>query len=371
MGVDIQESVEDRRVVHLIKRDVAKSSRVLMQCYWYSNSIVLHKGRRPAKGIKVFKLTLLGVVKAAIAGRNVFVVHEQGALWYLWVARIISFLAKNKNVFVFDIHDILERVTWRKVGFYYFIKNRVNLILERLTLRDSAIRLVTVSAGLSNLYYLRCGRMPSVVRNVPSPIDLKDNGSIRKDINNLKEPFVYFGFASRFPFKLLPIVDALGERIFYYGPNIGDSKNFVDSMRLDSEFHELLNSHRDLIVERGEFVQEELKGILGRHRFLLICDNENTDNIKWSLPNKIFQALAAGLKVVACGNFEEARDFFRPLADLVLFVNDPAVNREIIESFIFFHSSEVGYKRVKQFLEEQHKEARATFTELLTRNTGF
>lgn len=299
--------------IHIFKRDVRQSTRVLMQCRWDMSPLVLHRGPKLEEPVPALPLNLINIWSKTKGQEIKVLIHEQGALIYLLLIKLISVIRRHRIELIYDIHDIMEPLALEGNSFFSFMKNRTNLYLEKIAMRFMKIRSITVSQGLSEYYEMQ-GSKPNVVRNIPEvKVDIYRGQS---GFTYGDSKFCYFGYLSRFPFEILDELEATSQKIDQYGPKFDTLKNIdLRTTNGQSAYH-VLDRYRNVVREHLEFTQSSMD-FLRAYDFLIISMNEQTDNLRYSLPNKVFQALANGLRVIAFGDFVELKSFLSGFPDRV------------------------------------------------------
>lgn len=294
------------KVYHIYKTDCFRASRVMLQAGWDSVSNFLHLGRigtinTESGKIDSRKLSILNLIKSMLSGRSregrVLVFHAQSSLPYLILARFVAlFLGRGRIFIVYDIHDLHEKSQytnwWDRVR-QGLIRYNILKFLEMIVCKDTSIRKMTVSVGLSKVI-AREYRIPppSVVRSVPSLGTLKapDIHTIDKEISLL-----FFGSPERAPIELLETIAEAGFELHLYGLGI-------DEYELVKKGVDLHNSKARLF---GPYSPDELGFLLNYNYLLLYAPSVQSLNFRYSLPNKLFQGMSAGLQFIVSDNFEE------------------------------------------------------------------
>lgn len=284
-----------------------------MQCRWDMSPLVLHRGPKLEEPIQALPLNLVNIWSKTKGKEIKVLIHEQGALIYLLLIKLISAIRRHRIELIYDIHDIMEPLALEKNSFFNFMKNRTNLYLEKMAMRFMKIRCITVSQGLSKYYDMQ-GSKPNIVRNIPEvKIDIYREKS---SFTYGDSKFCYFGYLSIFPFEVLNELEATSQKIDHYGPTFETLMNIdLRTTNGQSAYH-LFDRFRNVLQEHFEFTQSSMD-FLRAYDFLIISMNEQTDNLRYSLPNKVFQALANGLRVIAFGDFVELKDFLSGFPNLV------------------------------------------------------
>ena len=271
-----------------------------MESAWDNSSYYLHKiDRYDYKGStdKECNLSLLefcNMLKAVKGRRSRLVFHAQGSLPYLILALFVNWLHPLKWTIIYDVHDLheknIEHSIYRKIR-YSFIRYYILLFAEYLVFQVDAISKITVSKGLSELISQRYGcSSPAVVYNLGGGDILPINQCRERHYN-----FVYFGGRNRVPVNLLKTMKEYEIELHLYGRDI--TVEWLD------ECVGFRNPQK--VKAFGPYDPDDLSFLLS-YKALLIYEPANTsNNFKYSMPNKFFQALKNGLVIVISSNFAE------------------------------------------------------------------
>lgn len=211
-----------------------------------------------------------------------------------WIAKKI--LKKKSNI-VYDIHDLHE---W-DVNDAKFSKNTIRFYilgaLERAAFKIKEIKKLTVSQGISEVIAREYGvNPPIVVRNI-SIIQNENKKPIETRINNA---VVFFGTRERVPFKIINELKKFNIELHLYGKNI--TKEWLKKLLPENDLEN--------VKFFGEYDPNNLEFLDAYKAMIIFAPENKTLNFKYSLPNKLFQALERGVAVVISENFEEMRDTF-------------------------------------------------------------
>jgi hypothetical protein len=288
---------------HVANFDCHKSSRILSQSSWDLNSIFVHRTLN-SDGEKNIKLSFLNVLKIykELGSSDRIIFHAQSSLIFLIFIYFFRFKIPTK-VF-YDIHDLVEVP---KKFSYLKIRAILMYVFEFLVLNVFRIPSMTVSNGLSIIISKRYKiQRPAVVRNVPPIIEeiiTKNNNSGR---------VVYFGTFDRLSNEFFQFLYVNNCKIDIYG-----KFNYVKEKSLLSKAIE-----DGYIVYKGEYNPTDMS-FLKNYNYLLFFINPNTVNLRFSSPNKVFQALTYGLTIITPIGYSEL---------FYLFGNN----------FPFYHTATVG-----------------------------
>lgn len=281
------------RVVHFYRGDAAASSRIKMQLGWCGGDVI-------DGGAADF---LKKVVDAFRSSGRVFVFHGQSTLPYMILVVLLRFFCGKGQRIVYDMHDLNEPPLKR--SFRALLRYRLFYVCEYLVSRFG-IEVITVSKGLARIFRRRFGVSPRVVYNVAFEVD-RDRGQARDGLAlEQRAGVVYFGLIKpdRIPLKWVSeICSAQKEGVFdVYGrvPK-GDFATYSAAL-------EGLAAQTSLRL-CGPY-RPEAMGFLERYRYSWLCFDSDRLNIRYCMPNKLFQSLSAGLCCVISDRLVEARTLF-------------------------------------------------------------
>ena len=97
---------------------------------------------------------------------------------------------------------------------------------------------------------------------------------------------------------------------------------------------------------------------------ILYSPNNDSDNFKYSLPNKFFQAIGNGLSLIISSNFVEIRDKLSPISGACSILSKPKDIETIMDN--------LDKKRTKKFFKELnvlasnfHDVSKSNYTKIL------
>lgn len=284
--------------------------------------------------------------------------HAQPALPYLLLSRLAIVLFRKEDIqIVYDIHDLHEyerHPSVIKFIRYSLVRYFALRILERLCFLDRTVRKMTVSDGLaremSKKY--KC-ESPKVVRNIPS---LHREAISEQPPFDNKHELMYFGSPDRTPLRLMRYLEKQALEIHLYGKDI-KLQNIIEDAGLMED--------PSRIKIFGRYSPDEMN-FLKRYSYLILYRPEvNTTNYRYSLPNKLFQALSAGLSVLVSPNFSEMIELFANVPGAMEVIeNDQdlpaAIERASEKRDPSFRS------RVLKFMHHLREEARRVYLETIT-----
>lgn len=279
--------------VHVYRGDASVSSRIQMQLNWREGTILDCK--TPFLSIKL--------LSHFFRKRSVFVFHGQSTLPYLVLVIILRVIFRSGAKFIYDMHDLNERP--RSFGVKAYLRYSVFYLIEHL-ISMSNVQVITVSKGLSRIFYKRFKKTASVVYNVAFEIDgcagiwgSCSDGSAGAGI-------VYFGLIKpdRLPFDM--VEDVLGRNPSGVFDVFGRSPSGVGSA-YEARLGKL--STTTTLRLCGAYNPKEM-GFLSAYRYSWLCFESDRLNIRYCMPNKLFQSLSAGLCCVISDRLVEARVLF-------------------------------------------------------------
>ena len=282
-------------IYHFYKADCYRASRVLMQSRWDGDSIFIHKSKNDdyKKNIRFGFLPLLRLIRSATKD-DAFVFHAQSALPYLLFFYLCKKITGGKMQIVYDIHDLHEWESGYKVfaksGLRYFVLG----LFERFIFELAEIKKITVSIGLALIMAKKYNkRPPIVVRNTSSHVEKIES---KKRKNNT---VVFFGIKEHAPVGLMSKLNSMGVTVHLYGRGIT-----ADWLA------EVFEGSLEGVKVFGEYNPEEMSFLYG-YKVLILYPAENKLNYKYSMPNKLFQAIDHGVCVVVSNYFEEILQTFQ------------------------------------------------------------
>ncbi|GEM_PF-4122979 len=290
-------------------------------------------------GVHFRELSLWNLLKSIDQNTTRIVFHAQASLPYLIISLLLIRLKKWKVELVYDIHDMHEQQHGSiKVWVRWLILGAAELLVLCLF----KIRAITVSESIAKEIARRykCAQ-PDVCLNV-SP-----NQKSPESHKLLSEPrIVYFGNFGRFheyriSSQTLETLEREKVSIDFHG-------------HIDPEYQNKLAGYaeRGVIRLHGEYRPEDLSFLYNYNFAILDYASSPSCNVRFCLPNKIFQALGHGLTVLVSPNLEQARQLFAkvPFAVVQLPPNYKKV-REFLENIIRERPSEY-YDMVNGYLDK-------------------
>jgi glycosyltransferase involved in cell wall biosynthesis len=203
---------------------------------------------------------------------------------------------------VFDPHDM---------HIHNRNKRGISVILKRWLekfIANRASALLVVSEGMRDLYKRKyAGRLVYLLPNLPAHLD-KGISSIKPcegDTQQRSEParsirLVYAGLIKpeRLSLEVIEIVGTIGKQvrldIFGFSPNRYDEvvRNYIQKNGFTN------------IKLRGRYSETDIVSDLREYDYFILPFRIQNDNIRYCMPNKVYQALAAGLPIIASNMVE-------------------------------------------------------------------
>lgn len=275
------------KVFHVCNERAAKGSRIFAQRKMLEAEFIVENGVLPSA-------TLIRSILKGCGDSYIF--HQQVKLPSLLLSWALNRVLRRDHILVYDMHDLAEKSPRMRVGGLLYL--RISLIMEWLVAR-LGISVITVSKGLADIYCERTGRETCIyiVYNIPQEnkvVKVKDGRS-----NKL----VYFGQinSDRVDLKLFRSLVSKGYSIDLYGYFSSGEPLFQKELLAiirqgEGQYHGIY------YPDHSEF----LEGYFG----CLLVYESNLNNIKYCLPNKLFQALDYGLVCIVSSSLIEATELF-------------------------------------------------------------
>ena len=293
-------------IYHVYKTDCYKASRVIMQSEWVKENYYIHRSSLyDDSSVKLSFFNIINII-LSVKSKDAVVFHAQSSLPYLLLSIIINYILFKNSVFIYDIHDLHEYD--KKSSLYSKFRYFFLFCIELIVFKMVKVQKITVSNGLSATLASKYNCIaPLVVYNCS--INISD------EINNMDQRvdnFLFFGTAGRFPTILLECFYKNKLRLDFYGRGIDYGwLNKIDS-----------NYDKDVVSIYGEYHPSNLK-FIDNYKVALNFSPYNTSlNFKYSLPNKLFQVIAAGTTLVVSENFFEMIELFSDMKYAVVSANE-------------------------------------------------
>ena len=303
-----------------------------MQADWDKKSVFIHKcstsGEKkiPEKELSFIAIKNLISLKTPTA----LVFHAQSSLPYLIFFKLLNKIYKKNNFnVVYDIHDLHEDSDKSLRG---KIRYWILRFFEKRVFLDENIKKITVSQGLSeelsNCYTPMS--KPLVVYNVART-------NLSNVPNTRTKDLVFFGSKERVPFELFETLKEENLKLDIFGKGI--TKEWLEE---ESKISKL-----DFINVFGEYDPKNMQFLLDYKYLILYYPKGNSKNFIYSMPNKYFQALDSGLKVVLSSNFEEMITFSKRINNFYIELKSASDLKRLLNS-----SSDMSENEARSMLEE-------------------
>ena len=246
------------------------------------------------------------------------------------------------------MHDLNERPfggshrALFRYQFFYFLEYLVAQL---------GIEVITVSKGLSRIFFRRFGVSPKVVYNVAFEVD-SDRGHRHADLGlSDRTGVVYFGLIKpdRIPLRWVGEVCSSQEAgvLDVYGRTPkGDFTAYIKEL-------DQLAAQTSLRL-CGPYKPEAM-GFLEKYRYSWLCFDSDRLNIRYCMPNKLFQSLSAGLCCVISDRLVEARTLF---GDACVSYRDFL---QICEGKLESPADKIDWKDVEVRMQKVAERSRAVF----------
>jgi len=281
-----------RPCAHVYRGDARTSSRIQMQMAWVGAQIIDRRSR----------CFLRELVSYLTRGGAVVVFHGQSTLPYLLLAASLRFLSLSDCRLVYDMHDLHELPL--RASFRGRLRYHVFALMEYLICKLD-VKILTVSKGLARVFFKRFRRSPVVVYNVAFEV-YRQGGNEGSRRLGKGAGVVYFGLIKPDRVSLSRAQEVLNtdsSLIFDIYGQVPKGAFAAYSAELDK-----LASKTGLRL-RGVYSPEEM-GFLDNYRYSWLCFESGLLNIRYCMPNKLFQSLSARLCCVTSDNLVEARALF-------------------------------------------------------------
>lgn len=328
-------------VFHVYKGDASSSSRIKMQLSWVPGCVL----------DRADSDLMLSVFRVLRQKSGVMVFHGQSTLPYLLISWIFIRLANRKFSFVYDMHDLNERPLLGVLS--SVLRYRIFYFCEFLLVK-ARVPIITVSKGLSRIFYKRFGCSPKVVYNVA--FEVEQDGLARGEVVAARERagLVYFGLLKpdRVPLSLAREIFQVEENGVFDLYGRVPKGNFS---KYASELEELVSQTSLRLC--GPYKPEAM-GFLEKYRYSWLCFESDRLNIRYCMPNKLFQSLSAGLCCVISDCLVEARTLF---GDACVSYRDFL---RICEGTLESPADKIDWKDVDARMQKVAERSRAVFLEV-------
>tara|TARA_R110001599_G_scaffold68408_9_gene192724 strand:- start:4928 stop:5893 length:966 start_codon:yes stop_codon:yes gene_type:complete len=266
----------------------------MMQSAWVGDNVYIHK--TACRTNFSFKLSFYNIfwIILGLKEEDALIYHAQSSLPYLVFSKIFCFFLIKKNIFVYDVHDLHEDSNDESL--YVKLRYLIFLWLEFFIFKIRSIRKMTVSRGLSCVISSKYRvEEPVVVYNCS--VECADYINA---LNDRSESILFFGTKERFPIALLDVIQDSDMTLSFYGRGV--------NYEWLSEINKCYD--RSLVNIYGEYSPDNLNFVSEYKVALNFFPENNSLNFKYSLPNKLFQAIGMGTTVIVSENFHEMIDLF-------------------------------------------------------------
>jgi hypothetical protein len=265
-----------------------------------------------------------------------FVFHQLVSIPTLILACLINGLLRRRHKIVYDLHDLIDERSF---------KLRLYRILEGV-LPYFDVSWITVSKFHAEILKQKYGVLARPVYGCSAEPSTKQEilGSV--DGASLNRKVVYFGVIApdRINLHDIETLVSLGYVFDIYGKWVVDQGGGWGT------------ALKDLVASSGGKIWGRYRpgdlGFLSGYRYLLITYKGSENNIRGCMPNKLFQALGAGLICVVSDSMQEIRETFGSTGFVVSF-QDLIANTMALES--------QDPVRLKQRFHEIHLLSRENF----------
>jgi hypothetical protein len=289
-----------KQTIHFVRSDFKKSSRVVSQLF-------LDKGRVISE-MKLFDFfNIIREVKKSTENTN-FIFHQQRSLVNLLAAVLLRFIMRRKVRIIYDIHDLNERKS--DVSFKSLLALFVFGTVEKIVINKD-ILLLTVSDGLANIIEEKYNKRPVVFYSIPNNDIAYAQPSSNISIKEKK--IAYFGVfkRDRLPIvKLKQLVD-LGFSIDLYGRFVNDT----DWVKELIEFENNVES----VNFKGSYKPETISKLIKSYCATLMIFDSDKLNIKYCMPNKLFQSAYSRVPCIISDNLEDVQSTFKETGGIIKF----------------------------------------------------
>jgi len=323
--------------IHVYTTNCFGSSRVLLQSTWDAHPVFMHPilsssmagHQEPVTQLRIGVFSFISYLASLSYSESTscFVFHAQASLPYLLIAlfvRSLGFIPKAKIRIVYDIHDLHEKpsitslspnilLAWTR---YYILS-----ILERFVVSSHHVILLTVSPSLASLILTTYhSREPSVVMSIP-PLRIRPLPiTPRKIVAQAR--LVYFGTIHHCPVELFDQIDDMGLELDLYGRDITQAS-------LLKKYNLTLRSSIRLM---GGYSPEDLE-FLRQYTHLILFSNRPSKNYSCALPNKLFQALSMGLRIIVSPNFTSILDISSTFEHQIYSLSHPNELASLLQNY--------------------------------------
>lgn len=351
---------------HFYKTDCFKASRLVMQAQSDASPIFVHRVSQhigtqhphgPIPSLKLSYWSLLTIIHSNRTAGATCIFHAQSSLPYLIIGVVLrSFLRANQITMVYDMHDLHEvkwlGSIWHKFR-YSLVRGWLLGSMERIIFHLNSVKKMTVSNGLARIVAEEYAtEKPNIVRNISYFDEMLDVST-----KNFENRLVYFGQKKHAPMPAF--LDSAIKNGFAMDLHGRDIPELSMGQRVFSD------AGGSVIHYHGAYSPDDLDFLREYDVLVLWRPDDSSLNYRFSLPNKIFQAMWFGMSVIVSENFEEISELFKDVSGAVYILRDPLELPVALSELKQLRGS--GYiKRIQSFLKCLHKENESIYLGLTT-----
>lgn len=276
-------------LTHVCKRLAASGNRVQGQRTYTADADICVLKKRA--------LFPANLARRVIGSKGtVFVFHQQSTLPALLISYLLARLLGRGHGFVYDMHDLAQPNPWSSPRERWII--RLYTALEYLIARLN-IQVLTVSKGLQAVFQSRYRGSASVVYS------LGLNQPLRAEHSESRSGVVYFGQIKqeRIPLEHIDMLQKAGLTLDIHGVFPGE---VAQCWR--ERLQRAVAASGGAV--HGPYTPDNM-AFLAEYRFSLLTFHVARENIRFCMPNKLFQSLSLGLICVVSDEMTEILDTFR------------------------------------------------------------
>lgn len=349
---------------HFYKTNCFKASRLMMQAGLDANPVFVHRPEQYAENqsaqamissIRLSYWSLLNIFYKERDTGATFIFHAQSSLPYLLTCVFFTYLMRSKKVqLIYDIHDLHE-VKWLASIWHRFryslIRGGLLGLMERIVFQLSSIKKMTVSNGLARMMAEKyAAEKPSLVRNISY-----FNEELDLSTKNFENRLVYFGQKDRAPMQeFLDSVIKNQLSIHLHGRGVPE---------LNGGQHMFSRFGESSIQYYGAYSPDDLSFLREYDVLILWRPDDCSLNYRFSLPNKVFQAMWFGMSVIVSENFEEISELFKDVSGAVYILRDPLELPVCLSELCQLRGSDY-IKRIQFFLQSLHEDNESLYLNL-------
>lgn len=283
--------------------------------------------------------------------------HAQSSLPYLLIGFFLRYFMRSKTAtIIYDMHDLHE-VQWRGSIWqkfrYSLIRGWLLGLMERIVFRLSSVKKMTVSNGLACIVAEKFAtEKPGRVRNISYFDELLDVST-----KSFENRLVYFGQKKRAPMQaFLDSVIKNGFSMDLHGRDIPE---------LNMDKRVFSDTGKSVIHYHGAYSPDDLDFLREYDVLVLWKPDDSSLNYRFSLPNKVFQAMWFGMSVIVSANFEEIIELFKDVPGAVYILRDPLELPVCLSELRQLRGSDY-IERIQPFLKCMHEENESIYLSLTT-----